>query len=71
MGAGVAQAGSGSQLAAGLPCPVFHRLRHKTGVPYSQMVFFDDEKRNIIDVGKLGTESRVWRGGGERVLRKM
>ncbi|KAL6076019.1 hypothetical protein STEG23_007626 [Scotinomys teguina] len=32
----------------------FERLRHKTGVPYSQMVFFDDEKRNIIDVGKLG-----------------
>nr|XP_048299965.1 magnesium-dependent phosphatase 1 isoform X4 [Myodes glareolus] len=35
----------------------FERLHHKTGVPFSQMVFFDDEKRNIIDVGKLGTES--------------
>ncbi|KAL1780770.1 magnesium-dependent phosphatase 1 [Sigmodon hispidus] len=32
----------------------FERLRHKTGVPFSQMIFFDDEKRNIIDVGKLG-----------------
>lgn len=32
----------------------FERLHHKTGVPFSQMVFFDDEKRNIIDVGKLG-----------------
>ncbi|XP_075805878.1 magnesium-dependent phosphatase 1 isoform X4 [Microtus pennsylvanicus] len=35
----------------------FERLHQKTGVPFSQMVFFDDEKRNIIDVGKLGTES--------------
>ncbi|XP_049982049.1 magnesium-dependent phosphatase 1 isoform X1 [Alexandromys fortis] len=35
----------------------FERLHHKTGVPFSQMVFFDDEKRNIIDVGRLGTES--------------
>lgn len=32
----------------------FGRLQQKTGVPFSQMVFFDDEKRNIIDVGKLG-----------------
>lgn len=49
----------------GYPCPVFHRLHHKTGVPFSQMVFFDDEKRNIIDVGTLGTESS-WGGvGGE------
>lgn len=32
----------------------FERLHHKTGVPFSQMVFFDDENRNIIDVGRLG-----------------
>ncbi|XP_036114170.1 magnesium-dependent phosphatase 1-like isoform X4 [Molossus molossus] len=33
----------------------FERLRQKTGVPFSQMIFFDDEKRNIVDVSKLGT----------------
>lgn len=32
----------------------FKRLQQKTGVLFSQMIFFDDEKRNIVDVGKLG-----------------
>ncbi|XP_049753709.1 magnesium-dependent phosphatase 1 isoform X2 [Elephas maximus indicus] len=32
----------------------FKRLQQKTGVPFSQMIFFDDEKRNIVDVSKLG-----------------
>ena len=36
--------------------PVLHRLQRKTGVPFSQMIFFDDEKRNIVDVSKLGTK---------------
>jgi hypothetical protein len=40
----------------GYSCPALLRLQQKTGVPFSQMVFFDDEKRNIVDVGKLGTE---------------
>lgn len=39
-----------------LPCPALHRLQQKTGVPFSQMIFLDDEKRNIVDVSKLGTE---------------
>nr|XP_020825534.1 magnesium-dependent phosphatase 1-like isoform X4 [Phascolarctos cinereus] len=30
------------------------RLQQKSGIPYSEMIFFDDEKRNIIDVSKLG-----------------
>ncbi|XP_077626593.1 magnesium-dependent phosphatase 1 isoform X3 [Crocuta crocuta] len=34
----------------------FERLRQKTGVVFSEMIFFDDEKRNILDVSKLGTE---------------
>ncbi|XP_008570545.1 PREDICTED: magnesium-dependent phosphatase 1 isoform X1 [Galeopterus variegatus] len=34
----------------------FERLQQKTGVPFSQMIFFDDERRNIVDVSKLGTE---------------
>ncbi|XP_006883378.1 PREDICTED: magnesium-dependent phosphatase 1 [Elephantulus edwardii] len=32
----------------------FQRLQQKTGIPFSQMIFFDDEKRNIVDVSKLG-----------------
>lgn len=32
----------------------FERLQQKTGVPFSQMIFFDDEMRNIVDVSKLG-----------------
>nr|XP_035970596.1 magnesium-dependent phosphatase 1 isoform X3 [Halichoerus grypus] len=32
----------------------FERLQRKTGVLFSQMIFFDDEKRNIVDVSKLG-----------------
>ncbi|XP_059954192.1 magnesium-dependent phosphatase 1 [Mesoplodon densirostris] len=35
----------------------FERLQQKTGVPFSQMIFFDDEKRNIVDVSKLGVTS--------------
>ncbi|XP_054304979.1 magnesium-dependent phosphatase 1 isoform X2 [Pongo pygmaeus] len=30
------------------------RLQQKTGIPFSQMIFFDDERRNIVDVSKLG-----------------
>ncbi|XP_004609729.2 magnesium-dependent phosphatase 1 [Sorex araneus] len=32
----------------------FKRLQQQTNVPFSQMIFFDDESRNIIDVSKLG-----------------
>ncbi|KAI2570672.1 NEDD8-MDP1 readthrough, partial [Homo sapiens] len=32
----------------------FERLQQKTGIPFSQMIFFDDERRNIVDVSKLG-----------------
>ncbi|XP_076983253.1 magnesium-dependent phosphatase 1 [Tamandua tetradactyla] len=32
----------------------FERLQKKTGISFSQMIFFDDEKRNIVDVSKLG-----------------
>ncbi|KAH1182117.1 hypothetical protein KIL84_009871 [Mauremys mutica] len=32
----------------------FHRLQQDTGVPFAQMLFFDDEERNIRDVSQLG-----------------
>ncbi|KAJ3186521.1 Magnesium-dependent phosphatase 1 [Gaertneriomyces sp. JEL0708] len=32
----------------------FRSIAKKTGVPLHSMLFFDDEKRNIVSVGKLG-----------------
>lgn len=32
----------------------FRELQRKTGVPFSQMVFFDDDPSNISDVRRLG-----------------
>jgi len=35
----------------------FKSLQEKTGIPYSEMVFFDDEYRNIQEVGDLGVKA--------------
>ncbi|KFO32083.1 Magnesium-dependent phosphatase 1 [Fukomys damarensis] len=43
----------------------FERLQHKTGVPFSQMIFFDDEKRNTSANWvhqQMGRDSRHLRG---------
>ncbi|KAM6962917.1 magnesium-dependent phosphatase 1 [Aplochiton taeniatus] len=32
----------------------FKKLQADSGVPYGEMVFFDDEQRNITDVSRLG-----------------
>ncbi|XP_051948070.1 magnesium-dependent phosphatase 1-like [Xyrauchen texanus] len=32
----------------------FKSLKSDSGVPFSDMMFFDDEDRNILEVGKLG-----------------
>jgi magnesium-dependent phosphatase 1 len=32
-------------------------LRGKTGIPYNKMFFFDDEYRNIEEVGRLGVKT--------------
>jgi magnesium-dependent phosphatase 1 len=34
----------------------FRRLHQKTGIPYEQMVFFDNEYGNIRDVSTLGVK---------------
>ena len=34
----------------------FNSIAKKSGVPYSNMVFFDDEHRNIRDVGEMGVK---------------
>jgi magnesium-dependent phosphatase 1 len=35
----------------------FNELNVKTGIPYSEMLFFDDEERNINDVSGLGVNA--------------
>ncbi|HYQ58831.1 MAG TPA: magnesium-dependent phosphatase-1 [Draconibacterium sp.] len=35
----------------------FSKIRQRFGIPYSQMVFFDDERHNIHEVGRLGVET--------------
>lgn len=35
----------------------FKRIQNHFNLPYSEMVFFDDEHRNIHEVGGLGVES--------------
>nr|WP_319999715.1 magnesium-dependent phosphatase-1 [uncultured Draconibacterium sp.] len=35
----------------------FSKIKNYFGIDYSDMVFFDDEHRNIHEVGKLGVES--------------
>ncbi|PON98327.1 Magnesium-dependent phosphatase-1 type [Trema orientale] len=35
----------------------FQKIHSKTGVPYSSMLFFDDENRNIQTVSKMGVTS--------------
>eukprot|EP00850_Spirogloea_muscicola_P014782 SM000108S14226 [mRNA] locus=s108:455467:456556:+ [translate_table: standard] len=32
----------------------FRSIQQKTGVPYSSMIFFDDENRNIVEITRLG-----------------
>nr|XP_055043533.1 magnesium-dependent phosphatase 1-like [Misgurnus anguillicaudatus] len=32
----------------------FKRLKSDSGVQFSDMMFFDDEERNIVEVGRLG-----------------
>lgn len=37
----------------------FAALQQETGIPYSEMLFFDDERRNIADVSALGVQSHL------------
>ncbi|TPP66157.1 magnesium-dependent phosphatase 1 isoform X1 [Fasciola gigantica] len=37
----------------------FERLHKRTGIPYNQMVFFDDEHRNVSEVSRLGVHTHL------------
>ncbi|XP_066528868.1 magnesium-dependent phosphatase 1 [Hoplias malabaricus] len=41
----------------------FRRLHADSGVPFSEMMFFDDETRNITEVSELGVHSVLVRNG--------
>ncbi|XP_030044137.1 magnesium-dependent phosphatase 1 [Microcaecilia unicolor] len=32
----------------------FQRIQQRSGIPFQKMLFFDDERRNITDVSRLG-----------------
>ncbi|XP_022740535.1 magnesium-dependent phosphatase 1-like [Durio zibethinus] len=49
----------------------FQRIHRRTGVPFSSMLFFDDEDRNIEAVSKMGVTSiYVGNGVNLRALRQ-
>lgn len=35
----------------------FHHLQHRTNLPFGEMLFFDDEIRNVDDIARLGVTS--------------
>ncbi len=41
----------------------FESLREKTGIPFADMVFFDDEERNITEVSGLGVHCHHVKNG--------
>ncbi|XP_064460331.1 magnesium-dependent phosphatase 1-like isoform X2 [Ornithodoros turicata] len=42
----------------------FNKFASRSGIPYKDMLFFDDEHRNIRDVSKLGTSHSSTCSGG-------
>lgn len=48
----------------------FSELHRKTNIPFNQMLFFDDELRNVEEVGNLGVETVYVRNGIDWILFK-
>ena len=46
----------------------FHQIHKKSGVDFRDMIFFDDEHRNIQDVGALGVQTVHVQNGLTRTL---
>lgn len=44
----------------------FSALKEKSGYAYSEMLFFDDEPRNIVEVGELGVRAVLVENGFSR-----
>jgi len=41
----------------------FKKFTQASGIPYSNMLFFDDEERNIHEIGRLGVTCVLVRRG--------
>jgi magnesium-dependent phosphatase 1 len=49
----------------------FYHLQHRSNIPFKEMLFFDDEMRNIEEVGRLGVTTVFVNGGiTEQVVRR-
>lgn len=46
----------------------FSKIQKASGTDYKDMVFFDDEHRNIVDVGKLGVTCIIIKNGVNQTL---
>lgn len=51
------------EIYPGSKVPHFESLRQKTKIAYEDMVFFDDEFRNIEEVGQLGVKTVLVENG--------
>jgi magnesium-dependent phosphatase 1 len=54
------------EIYPGPKIPHFKNLKEKSGIPYDQMIFFDDEMRNIYDISRLGVHAIHVEEGLER-----
>lgn len=45
------------QIYPGKKIKHFERIREESGIDFNEMIFFDDEQRNIIDINSLGVDA--------------
>lgn len=45
------------EISSGSKVYHFNRIRNESGVSFDEMMFFDDEERNIVDIAPLGVHS--------------
>jgi len=59
------------EIFPGSKIPHFHNHHQKTGIPFNQMIFFDDELRNINEVSQLGVNTfHVSNGINNKIYRE-
>jgi magnesium-dependent phosphatase 1 len=51
------------QIYPGTKVRHFNYLQKESGIPYENMYFFDDEHRNIMEVERLGVQSKLVSSG--------
>ncbi|XP_017762703.1 PREDICTED: magnesium-dependent phosphatase 1-like [Eufriesea mexicana] len=56
------------EIYPGIKVTHFSKIQKASGIDYKDMMFFDDEHRNIIDVGKLGVTCIFVKEGITRTL---